>query len=75
MSKQDFDFSDDPVIQLLCGGQALTLEEAEEMYLDNSLAEVSQLIQQGLSDDELTRHPLMVMLRTHGSRGWEDSLV
>ena len=68
-------FTDDPVIQLLCGAHAATLEEAEEMYLDNSLAEVSHLLQQGLSDNELARHPLMVMLRTHGSRGWEDSLV
>lgn len=75
MSNQGLEFGDDPVIQLLCGGQAATLEEAEEMYLDSSLAEVSQLIQQGLTDDELARHPLLVMLRTHGSRGWEDSLV
>ena len=66
---------DDPVVRLLCSGRVTTLEEAEEMYLDASVFDVGNLLRQGLSDDELTRHPLMVMLRTHGSRGWEDSLV
>ena len=66
---------DDPVVQLLWSGQVSSLEDAEEMYLDNTVAQVGQLLRQGLSDEELARHPLMVMLRNHGSRGWEDSLV
>ena len=64
----------DPVVQLLLGGRAETLREAEELYLDSCLPEVVRLLQSGLSDEELGRHPLMQMLRSHGSRGWEDSL-
>jgi hypothetical protein len=65
---------DDPVIRLLLRGEARTPDEAEEMYLDASMPEVIRLLQSPLSDEELGAHPLMVMLRTHGSRGWEDSL-
>jgi hypothetical protein len=25
-------------------------------------------------DEELANHPLLLLLRSHGSRGWEDSL-
>jgi hypothetical protein len=66
---------DDPVIWLLWTGQAKTLHEAEEMYLDASLPEVYRLLASDLSDDELANHPLMLMMRSHGSRGWEDSLL
>jgi hypothetical protein len=65
---------DDPVIRLLLSGAARTLAEAEEMYLDASLPEVIRLLQSPLSDEQLGNHPLLVMLRRHGSRGWEDSL-
>ena len=37
-------------------------------------AEVVRLLQSGLSDEELGRYPLMQMLRSHGSRGWEESV-
>ncbi len=69
------ELENDPVIRFLLSGQARTLEEAEEMYLDASLPEVIRLLQSPLSDEELARHPLMVMLRAHGSRSWEDSLL
>ena len=36
-------------------------------------SEVLELLQSGLSDEELGRHPLLVMLRSHGSRGWEEA--
>jgi hypothetical protein len=65
----------DPVLHLLLTGQARTAAEAEEMVLDASLPEVLRLLQSPLSDDELGRHPLLVMSRRHGSRGWEDSLL
>jgi hypothetical protein len=65
----------DPVLRLLLTCQAQTVAEAEEMYLDASLPEVVRLLQSPLSDDELGRHPLLVMFRRHGSRGWEDSLL
>ncbi len=65
----------DPVLHLLVTGQAQTVAEAEEMYLNASLPEVIRLLQSPLSDEELGRHPLLVMFRRHGSRGWEDSLL
>jgi hypothetical protein len=66
--------STDPVAQLLLRGEAETVREAEELYLDSCLSEVVGLLQCGLSDEELGRHPLMRMLRAHGSRGWEEAL-
>jgi hypothetical protein len=66
--------SSDPVAQLLLRGEAETLREAEELYLDSCLPEVVRLLQSGLSDEELGRHPLMRMLRAHGSRGWEEAV-
>ena len=65
----------DPVLRLLLTGRAQTVAEAEEMYLNASLPEVIRLLQSSLSDEELGRHPLFVMYRRHGSRGWEDSLL
>ena len=66
--------SNDPVAQLLLRGEARTVREAEERYLDSCLPEVIRLLQSGLSDEELGRHPLMQMLRSHGSRGWEEAV-
>jgi hypothetical protein len=68
------DVTNDPVARLLLSGRARTLREAEELYLDSCLPEVVRLLQSPLSDEELGRHPLMVMLRAHGSRGWEDAI-
>jgi hypothetical protein len=65
----------DPVLGLLLSGAAQTAYEAEEMYLDACLPEVLRLLQGPLSDEELGQHPLMALLRAHGSRGWEDSLL
>jgi hypothetical protein len=65
----------DPVLHLLLTGQAQTAAEAEEMYLNASLPEVIRLLESPLSDEELGRHPLLVMFRRHGSRPWEDSLL
>jgi hypothetical protein len=64
----------DPVARLLLSGEARTLREAEELYLDSCLPEVVRLLQSTLSDEELGCHPLMAMLRSHGSRGWEEAL-
>ena len=65
----------DPVLHLLLTGQTATVADAEEMYLNAGLPEVLRLLQSPLSDEELGRHPLLVMYRRHGSRGWEDSLL
>jgi hypothetical protein len=64
----------DPVARLLLSGRAETLRQAEELYLDLCLPEVIRLLEGPLSDEELGRLPLMAMLRSHGSRGWEESI-
>jgi hypothetical protein len=69
------EIDEDPVLRLLFTGQARTVHEAEEMYLNASLPEIMRLIGSDMSDDELYEHPLLVLLRDHGSRGWEDSLL
>jgi len=66
---------EDPVLRLLLDGTASTLDEAEELYLDASMAEIVRLLGTPLSDDELCNHPLLILLRSQGSRGWEDSLL
>jgi hypothetical protein len=65
--------TNDPVAQLLLSGRVETIREAEELYLDSCLPEVVHLLDSGLSDEELGRHPLMRMLRSHGSRAWEEA--
>jgi hypothetical protein len=65
----------DPVERLLLTGQARTVHEAEEMYLDSAYPQVLALLSSRLSDEELGRHPLLVLYRSHGSRPREDSLL
>jgi hypothetical protein len=65
----------DPVERLLLTGRARTVHEAEEMYLDSAYPQVLALLASPLSDEELGRHPLLVLYRSHGSRPREDSLL
>ena len=65
---------DDPIAQLLLNGQASTPSEAERQYLESHLDEVLLLVEGPLSEEEFRRHPLIALLFSHGSRGWEDSL-
>ena len=65
---------EDPIIRLLISGEAATLHEAEELYLNRSMPEILRLFESNLSDEELVNHPLLVLLRCHGSRPWEESL-
>ncbi len=65
---------DDPVAQILLAGEASTPSEAERKYLENHLEEVLRLVESPLTEEEFRRHPLIAMLFSHGSRGWEDSL-
>ena len=67
--------TDDPVLRLILSGRAKRLDEAEELYLDKSLPVIMELIGSSLSNEELERHPLMVLLRSRGMRGREDSLL
>ena len=70
---------DDPITQLLLTGRAKTAEEAERMFLRENAGYVSEavlkLTESGLSPEEFNRHPLILLLRGHGSRPWEDSLL
>jgi hypothetical protein len=68
------ELDNDPVIQYLLSGAASSLYEAEEMYLDASLPQLLQLLRGPLTDEELSRHPLVQLMLSHGSRGREDSL-
>lgn len=69
----------DPVTALLLSGEALTVHEAEEKFLNENVEAVStmvlELVESNLSDEEFGRHPLIMLLRGHGSRRWEDSLL
>lgn len=67
--------TDDPVIQLLLRGEARTLHEAEEKYLDAALPLVLELLGSPLTNEELARHPLLMLMLAHGSRGWDDSIL
>jgi hypothetical protein len=67
--------TDDPVLGLIIAGKAKSLDEAEELYLDQSLPVILDLLQKKVSDEELTQHPLIALLRVRGSRGLEDSLL
>ena len=59
---------------MLLSGEAATPKEAERKYLETHLDEVFRLVESPLSEEEFRRHPLISMLFSHGSRGWEDSL-
>jgi hypothetical protein len=65
----------DPVAALILAGRAHTLDEAEELYLDENLHEVVRLVESGLPDEEFRRHPLIALLLARGSRPREDSLL
>jgi hypothetical protein len=64
-----------PVLRLLLRGEAHTVHEAEEQYLNASMPAILELLASDLSDGELCSHPLLVLLRAHGNRGREDSLL
>lgn len=65
----------DPVERMLLTGEAATVFEAEERYLDAAYPEVLALLASGLSDEELGRHPLLVLHRSYGSPPAEDALT
>jgi len=59
------DVESDPILRLIATGEAGTLWEAEELYLDRSLPEIYRLFGGELTDDELLKHPLMHLLEAH----------
>jgi hypothetical protein len=70
---------DDPVTAILLSGEAATVHEAESKFLNENVETVCQmvleLVESNLSDEVFARHPLIMLLRGHGSRRWEDSLL
>jgi hypothetical protein len=64
----------DPIVKMLLRGEAATVSEAEEKYLDANIRQVIALVESPMSDEAFRAHPLIVMLLSHGSREWEDSL-
>jgi DNA-binding SARP family transcriptional activator len=70
--------ADDPITRLLLTGQATTVHEVEAQYLRDNVDEVCEqvlaLAERDLTDEEFSRQLLILLLRAHGSRRWEDSL-
>ena len=66
---------EDILVDLLVRGEARSLHDAEEKYLDAAIPEMLALLAGPLRNDELAKHPLLNMVRAHGSRGWEDSIL
>ncbi len=70
---------DDPIAMLLLSGEASTVHEAETKFLNENVEAISrmvlELVESDLTDEEFGRHPLILLLRGHGSRRWEDSML
>lgn len=75
MSPNNAGLIDDPIVQLLLKGRAQTAAEAERLYVEEHLDEVVTLVNSPLSDEEFRRHLLIATLLSHGSRGWENSIL
>jgi hypothetical protein len=65
----------DPVERMLLTGEATTVFEAEEKFLDSSYPEALSLLASSLSDEKLAEHPLFRLYRSYGSPSREDSLL
>ncbi len=60
--------TDDPVLQLILAGRAANLDEAEELFLDESLPIIIELIGSPICNEELETHPLLTLLRSRDAR-------
>ena len=61
------------VDELLLSGRANTASQAEEMFLDAHLPDITQLVLE-LDDNAFQRHEAVKLLMAHGSRRLEDVL-
>ncbi len=70
---------DDPITMMLLTGAARTVHEAETKFLNENVdlicEKILELVGSDLTDEAFSRHPLILVLRSHGSRRWEDSLL
>ena len=62
-------------MQLLLTGCVETAREAERLYLEEHLDDVVALVNSSVSDEEFRKHFLIGILLSHGSRGWDDSVL
>ncbi len=58
----------DPIADLILEGRAATVDQAEELYLDEHIDEVLEVLRSPLSDAEVRRHWLVALLLARGSR-------
>lgn len=65
---------EDAVAELLLSGRATDARSAERLFLEDHLDDVVRLALSDLPEAQFRRHPLIVLLLAHGSRGWEDSI-
>lgn len=61
------------VDDLLLRGEAATASEAEEIFLDAHLSDLTRLVTE-LNDEAFERHEAIKLLMAHGSRRREDAL-
>ncbi len=66
---------DRAIAELLLSGRAETAAQAEELFLNEHLRDVLQLVASSLSERDFREHPLIRLLLSHGSRPSEDSLA
>ncbi|RIK87647.1 MAG: hypothetical protein DCC67_01615 [Planctomycetota bacterium] len=59
--------------KLLLSGQAETAHEAEEIWLDSHLPDLTRLAME-LDEDSFRKHEAVKLLLSHGSRPFEDGL-
>ena len=67
------DYVNAEIDNLLFSGKALTMHDAESQFLDAHLDEIVALAST-LTDEEFSDHEAVKLLRSHGSRSWEDHL-
>jgi len=59
--------------KLLLSGRAKTASEAEAMFLDAHLPDLTKLALE-LNEEDFSRHEAVKLLFAHGSRRWEDAM-
>ncbi len=65
------DYVNAEIDNLLLAGKALNVHDAESQFLDDHLNDIVALANT-LTDKEFSNHEAVKLLRSHGSRSWED---
>ena len=67
--------ADPSMSESVVGGIMVSRAGPAREAAERSMPEFVRLFASSLADEELANHPLLVLLRSHGSRSWEDSLL